>query len=330
MPFSAVRSKATHHTKSLSNSVTKSVNSKEKDDEDQGIVEPKFPIKKFDYVEGRNYRQSKKPNDQFLPCDDEEIERLQVNHLLFKSLFITQYFSPVEAALRSGIKVLDVSAGPGWWLIDMAKEFPKSHFTGCDEMIYPINTPPTNCHFRVIDISKGLPFADNTFDFVTQHDALFRYSQKDWDTVLPELIRVLKPGGYVELVEPGGVIQDIGPNMSIWMMRLTVSLQTRDITLKIATQLEGMLESIGGLDKIEASHRSAPIGWYGRNGDIMLEAVERLFDAIKPKLCEDWSMSSSKYDKMVQTASSECRDFRSWLNIHYIFGRKAQQNKENT
>jgi hypothetical protein len=48
------------------------------------FVEPKFPIKKFDYVEGREYRKSKKPNEQFLPCDDEEIERLQVNHLLFK------------------------------------------------------------------------------------------------------------------------------------------------------------------------------------------------------------------------------------------------------
>jgi hypothetical protein len=46
--------------------------------------EPKFPIRKYDYVEGRNYRQSKNPNEQFLPCDDEEIERLQVNHLLFK------------------------------------------------------------------------------------------------------------------------------------------------------------------------------------------------------------------------------------------------------
>lgn len=105
MPFSSVRSKATHHTKSLSSSVIKryierkllfvdkfsflynsSISSKEKDDsvEDQGVVEPKFPLKKYDYVEGRNYDKSKKPNEQFLPCDDEEIERLQVNHLLFK------------------------------------------------------------------------------------------------------------------------------------------------------------------------------------------------------------------------------------------------------
>ncbi|KAI8638508.1 hypothetical protein BD408DRAFT_453602 [Parasitella parasitica] len=232
---------------------------------DQIITEPKFPLKKYNYVQGRNYRTSKKPNEQFLPCDDEETERLQVNHLLFKT-------------------------GPGWWLTASTLKFPRSHFTGSDVMIYPIN----------------------------------------WEIVLPELIRVLKPGGYVELVEPAGAIQDTGPNMSIWMMRLTVSLQSRDINIKIASQLDSMLEAIGKLDKIEASHHSAPVGWYGKHGDIMLEAIERLFDATKPKLCEDWSMSSPKYDKIVQAASAECRDFKSWLNIHYTFGRKARKNKEIT
>jgi ubiquinone/menaquinone biosynthesis C-methylase UbiE len=101
----------------------------------------------------------------------------------------------------------------------MAKTYPKSHFTGLDVMIYPISSPPTNCHFRVTDLQKGLPFHDNTFDFVTQHDASFRYCQKDWDIVVPEMRRVLKPGGYIELLESSGAIQDIGPNMSIWMMR---------------------------------------------------------------------------------------------------------------
>lgn len=51
---------------------------------DDPFVEPKFPIKKIEYVDGREYRKSSKPIEQFLPCDDVESERLQVNHLLFK------------------------------------------------------------------------------------------------------------------------------------------------------------------------------------------------------------------------------------------------------
>ncbi|CEI88997.1 hypothetical protein RMCBS344292_03372 [Rhizopus microsporus] len=132
-PFS-VLSKATQHTKSTYN---------------EPLVEPKFPIKQYEYIEGRNYRQTKKPSEQFLPCDDEEIERLQINHLLFKSLFITPYFSPIQDQLRKGIKVLDVSAGPGWWIMDMAKQYPKSHFTAVDAVIYPISQLSFSTHGHV-------------------------------------------------------------------------------------------------------------------------------------------------------------------------------------
>ncbi|KAG1497984.1 hypothetical protein G6F46_006185 [Rhizopus delemar] len=304
-PFS-VLSRTTQFTKS-------SYSSKgPKAEPEEALIEPKFPIKQFEYIEGRNYRQSKKPSEQFLPCDDEEIERLQINQLLFKSLFPQPYFAPVKKLLEKGIKVLDVSAGPGWWILDMAKQYPKSHFTATDVVIYPISHPPANCHFRLMDLSTGLAFPDNTFDYVTQHDALFKYNQSDWELMIPEIIRVTKPGGYIEFVEGGGGIQDVGPNLSIWMMRLTVSLQTRNINLKIASQLSSMIKEIENVTHIESSHRSAPIGWYGKNGDIMLECLQRLFDSIKPKLCEDWSMNIAKYDKMVQSAAIECRDFKSW------------------
>ncbi|ORE22520.1 hypothetical protein BCV71DRAFT_241028 [Rhizopus microsporus] len=257
-PFS-VLSKATQHTKSTYSSKSAKVIV----DIDEPLVEPKFPIKQYEYIEGRNYRQTKKPSEQFLPCDDEEIERLQINHLLF-------------------------NAGPGWWIMDMAKQYPKSHFTAVDAVIYPI-------------------------------------SQQDWEAVIPEIVRVTKPGGFIEFVELGGSIQDVGPNLSIWMMRLTVSLQTRNINLKIASQLESMIQSFDNVRHIESSHRSAPIGWYGRNGDIMLECIQRLFDSIKPKLCEDWSMNLAKYDKMVEAAAAECRDFKSWCNIHYTIAQKKKK-----
>jgi ubiquinone/menaquinone biosynthesis C-methylase UbiE len=286
------------------------------------LAEPKFPTKQFEYIEGRNYRQTKKPSEQFLPCDDEEIERLQINQLLFKSLFIKPYFSPVTNLLERGIRVLNVSAGPGWWALDMAKQYPKSHFTSVDAVLYPISQPPANCHFRLMDVSSRLAFPDNTFDYVTQYDAIFKYSQKDWETIIPELVRVVKPGGYIEFCEFGGAIQDVGPNLSIWMMRLTVSLQTRNINLKIASHLESMIKEIDNVTHIESSHRSAPIGWYGKNGDIMLECIKRLLESVKPKLCEDWSMNVAKYDKMVESAIKECKEFKSWCNIHYTIAQK--------
>lgn len=51
---------------------------------EDALSEPKFGVNQFEYLEGRNYRKSDFPHEQFLPSDDEEIERLQINHLLFK------------------------------------------------------------------------------------------------------------------------------------------------------------------------------------------------------------------------------------------------------
>lgn len=58
---------------------------------------------------------------------------------------------------------------------------------------------PKNCHVRVATAPEGLPFADNSFDFVVQHDMAIRYTRKQWDDALKELVRVTKPGGYLEL-----------------------------------------------------------------------------------------------------------------------------------
>lgn len=104
---------------------------------------------------------------------------------------------------------------------------------------------------------------------------------------------------------------------------VTVSLQTRNIMMKIAPQLHDMLQETGLVTDIEYSHRSLPVGWLGKLGDVALDAMERLFDSMKPRLCEDWSMTKEKYDKMMQTATKECREFQSWTNIHYIYGRKV-------
>ncbi|ORY93253.1 S-adenosyl-L-methionine-dependent methyltransferase [Syncephalastrum racemosum] len=239
-----------------------------------------------------------------------------------RSLFGRIYFSPMEETLKRGARVLDVGAGPGLWIRDMAEQYPNSHFTGTDAMIYPISTPPKNCQLRIADAAEGLPFPDNTFDFVLQHDGLMRYTHSEWDMAIKELVRVLKPGGWIELVECSCALQDIGPNLSIWLMRLTVSLQSRNINVKMASQLNRYLEKAGSLENVEFSHRSVPIGWLGKLGDLMLECMERLFDSMKPRLCEDWSMSLSKYDKIVQAASKECREFKSWTNVHYAYGRK--------
>ena len=58
---------------------------------------------------------------------------------------------------------------------------------------------PPNCHFRIANASEGLPFPDDTFDYVAQHDAIFTYTEDEWHKAVNELVRVTKPGGWIQL-----------------------------------------------------------------------------------------------------------------------------------
>jgi SAM-dependent methyltransferase len=61
-----------------------------------------------------------------------------------------------------------------------------------------------------------LPFEDNHFDFIMQRMVTTAYSQEDWKHILPELLRVTKPGGYIQLVEVDYYTIDLGPKGKAW------------------------------------------------------------------------------------------------------------------
>ncbi|CAG8748121.1 5675_t:CDS:2, partial [Cetraspora pellucida] len=120
----------------------------------------------FRYIDGRRYHNDE--NSKYpLPNDDEEINRLQSQHYLFRHAWGKNYSSPVEEILRAGgACVLDVGCGPATWILEMASEYTSSSFTGIDiSPVFPSNIKPRNVEFYQMNVLDGLPFEDNTFDF---------------------------------------------------------------------------------------------------------------------------------------------------------------------
>lgn len=61
-------------------------------DVEEGYQESKFPTDLYEHLEGRNYCRKPDKKSYFLPCDDEEIDRLQINHLMFKWVSLSLSF----------------------------------------------------------------------------------------------------------------------------------------------------------------------------------------------------------------------------------------------
>lgn len=52
----------------------------------------------------------------------------------------------------------------------------------------------------VVNIERGLPFEDNTFEYIYSKNALEEIKPQNWEFVLKEINRVAKPGCILELV----------------------------------------------------------------------------------------------------------------------------------
>ncbi|CAI2192363.1 4171_t:CDS:2, partial [Funneliformis geosporum] len=124
-------------------------------------------------------------------------------HFIKSHLFQSDFSSPIkERLVQGGDKVLDVACGAGTWLLDLSTKYENSHFYGLDyQAIYPQEIKPPNLNFIKADILDGLPFPDNEFDFVHQDTLVYDLQRNQWDFVLSELIRITKPGGYIEITD---------------------------------------------------------------------------------------------------------------------------------
>lgn len=86
-------------------------------------------------------------------------------------------------------------------MFDMATDYPNSRIVGIDMCsISPCEIKPKNVTFIKANILDGLPFDDNSFDFIFQRYMFLGIPSDKWNFVIEEFLRVLKPGGYLEVI----------------------------------------------------------------------------------------------------------------------------------
>ncbi|VDB94498.1 unnamed protein product [Peniophora sp. CBMAI 1063] len=103
--------------------------------------------------------------------------------------------------------ILEIGCESGDWSIQAATAWPFSEVRGVDVHAHtdaepnkrtkPANVEFTNCDF----LSEGLPFGDNTFDYVRVANCQFRVRAQQWKKLLREVHRVLQVGGRLELID---------------------------------------------------------------------------------------------------------------------------------
>ncbi|CAG8547030.1 11935_t:CDS:2 [Funneliformis caledonium] len=218
----------------------------------------------FCYIKGRRYQRSEYFT-YFFPNDDEE-----------GNVNLSNFSSPMHEKLMNGnAKVLDLGCGTGRWLLDMAEDYPDSTFVGVDiSPFFPdSNETPPNVGFLQCNVNDGLPFPDSTFDFVCQRNMITSVTINEWENFVKEMIRVVKPGGYIEMFEMELINENSSPEFKCIEDLIELGLESTGIVPHLQRSIPSILESIPNLKDIRNETISIPVAWgitdeeYNKIGD---------------------------------------------------------------
>ncbi|CAG8785723.1 8818_t:CDS:2, partial [Acaulospora morrowiae] len=164
--------------------------------------------------DGRKFLSDEESKYPFPINDKPELIRSRMTHYLTKSVWKGNFSAPgMDERLKKGAKVLDVCCGLGFWTMDLANAYPNSTFVGIDlaPMFPNEDVRPPNAGFLECNILDGIPFPDDTFDFVYQRFVWSAFNEFQWRKIIQELVRVTKKGGVLELMEFDWGFKNPGP-----------------------------------------------------------------------------------------------------------------------
>ncbi|KAH8155419.1 uncharacterized protein LAJ45_00429 [Morchella importuna] len=288
----------------------------------------------FDYrfENGRRYHAYRDGKYMF-PNDDAEQERLDIIHHTYLLLLNGElHMAPI---VPEPTRILDIGTGTGIWAIDAGdRRYPDAEVIGTDlSPIQPAWVPP-NVHFQIDDAESEWTWAKESFDMI--HIRHLSGAIKDWDALLKEVYKNLKPGGWVDLSEydmhlfsdDGTYHEGLGLYKFYDLVNQAAAESGR--VFNIAGSLKASIEAAGFIN-VHQEMRKIPVGTWPADqkqktmGAYILLTAESAFDAFGMRLLTNFhGMEVTEVNKLVNSAKKDVHDRRihSYSKHHLYWAQK--------
>lgn len=226
---------------------------------------------------------------------------------------------PPAIDLTNVHKVLDIGCGAGEWARRLAKAHPHIHVIGIDTSLNLIQSAVNRAvaeklhsvSFYQFDTAQALDFPSESFDIVHVHSLASFISAAMWSSILEEMIRLLKIGGWINIVD-----YEQGSTSSPAFNRLVVaglagvralggSMAPSSSTQGVAARLYGFLVDAGMIDVAYSVH-AVDYGVNSRPGTRQfLDDLVVGMNNFKPFLQQLGLIESELFDTLVEQAKVE-------------------------
>ncbi|KAF7770718.1 hypothetical protein Agabi119p4_6692 [Agaricus bisporus var. burnettii] len=265
---------------------------------------------------GRFYISEVSEFSYYLPSDETERERLNLQSQLFYELFDNRYILP-PISFKEGDIILDSGTGSGHWLSSVAKHVPETvQLRGIDissRIFPPPSLTPPNVTFKTGSITSLPNEWNNYISFIHQRLLIGSLQEHHWKKGLSEMYRVLIPGGWVQLQEPNWTLTS--PSQMIrdhTAYALKNELCRNRVTVwDIVKHLESWLEQAGFVNVELVEKIRLPLGsWGGERGRFGLKNLLELFRGFKKPIMDEDGLGlvndEEAFDAMLDDLKAQC------------------------
>lgn len=254
-----------------------------------------------------------------LPRHPAEVDRLDVQHHALRVARGGNFRAPVE---RPAL-VVDVGTGTAQWAHEVGRQFPDALVIGLD--LVP-GKPGGPGNYRGVrgNVLQGLPFRDGCADFVHQRLLFSGVPVRSWQAEVAELVRVVRPNGWIELVESATEFLPASPAMERLSEMLRRLNRTRglDSTSIIFRSIDSYLTAAGA-EGVERQTLTLPVGeWGGRLGSLMASDVRALFLRLGDVFAAAFGVPLVECHELVRAAQAEWEEYQTTYSFAVAWGRK--------
>ncbi|KAI9318953.1 S-adenosyl-L-methionine-dependent methyltransferase [Dichotomocladium elegans] len=258
--------------------------------------------------------------------DVREYDRLQRQHYLLKSARKANAWAPVD--FSQPLTILDVGTGNGIWALEMAQREVHCNVIGLDVRV-PLDHAirPKNLRYVQADLHQQWPLESDSVDFIFQRNVSPEIQRNQWVSLYQEMMRVLKPGGLIEILEPDPTPHNPGPVQQAFEAFLHTKWDKANLSFDFAASIEDWLHETG-FQLIETKTLDIPIGEWPEEpelkqfGFINMETQKLFFRNRKYEFSSQWGFSSEEYDRAVQDILEEFEEYHGFSRYHAWIAKK--------